>query len=91
MRINIIAYFFLLHFREDPGSTIQADNLKNDFLYAKEDSTKTIALYRKRTILIIIILLSTIHALFAQNKIRYGSNKVGWIFYGGYLTLSADS
>ncbi len=40
------AYSFLLHFRKIQAQQSYADSLKNVSLYAKEDITKTIALYR---------------------------------------------
>ena len=46
MRIFLLLIFSCFTFVKIQAQQQYADSLKNDFLYAKEDSTKTIALYR---------------------------------------------
>src|ERR1700733_1523156 len=46
MRILLLLIFYCFTFLETQAQPSYADSLKNDFLYAKEDSTRTIALYR---------------------------------------------
>ena len=46
MRIFLLLIFFCFTFVKIQAQQSYADSLKKDFLYAKEDSTQTIALYR---------------------------------------------
>ena len=46
MRIFLLLIFSCFSFVKIQAQQSYADSLKKDFLYAKEDSTKTIALYR---------------------------------------------
>ena len=46
MRIFLLLIFSCFTFVTVKAQQSYADSLKNDFLYAKEDSTKTMALYR---------------------------------------------
>ena len=66
MRIFLLLVFSCLTFVKIQAQQAYADSLKNVFLYAKQDSTKTIALYR----------LSWYYSLLYPDSALYYANKL---------------